>query len=88
MTPLQAFKELEDQVVYVRWLHEGLESAEEDALLDRLDAAYRELSLGDRARADLSPPKSKMAPRTGRILVDSDVLSRPNQSPRVLVDAA
>ncbi|MGM0579015.1 MAG: hypothetical protein ACQEXJ_25065 [Myxococcota bacterium] len=88
---LDRYRELEDELVYIRWLHQGLESDEEDELLDEMDAVWRDLTAQERALVDAEPPRSLVrspgAPGTAR-LVDTDKLADPAAPPRRRAKAA
>ena len=48
-------RELERRLRHVRWLKQGLESEEEDRLLDEMDALWWELSEEERGLLDDDP---------------------------------
>lgn len=45
---LASYRQLERRLWVIRWRHEGRESAEEDAILDEMEAAWMDLSDDDR----------------------------------------
>lgn len=45
---LAHYRQLERRLWMTRWRHEGAESAEEDAILDEMEAAWMDLSDDDR----------------------------------------
>jgi hypothetical protein len=43
------YRQLQRRLWLTRWRHEGIESSEEDQILDEMDVAWRELSEGEQA---------------------------------------
>lgn len=89
MAPLERYRNLESALVHVRWVHRGLESAEEDALLDEMEAAWQDLSPEEQALIDAEPPRSlirspQQAPRT--LAEPEDLVLHSPRGPRVEVE--
>ena len=90
--PLDHYRKLEERLRYLRWLSQGLESVQEDTLLEEMDDVWWELSEEERAIAEAERPRSLIrdglgnAPR--RQLVDTDVKVSPSAAPRTTEEAA
>lgn len=73
------YLELQKGLVRIRWMHQGTESPEEDALLDEMDAVWWQLTDEERHTVNSSEPKSLIrweARGSGhRELTDLDVWS-------------
>lgn len=92
MNPYERYRELERKLIHVRWLHRGLDSSEEEALLEEMDAAWWKMSEEQRARIDAEPPRSLIRseplPVGSKALQDVDVFAAPSMSPRLLGEVA
>lgn len=53
---LSNYRHLQDELLRIRWSHRGIDSAEEDAHLETMDAAWWTLSDSDRAMLNSEPP--------------------------------
>lgn len=53
---LAHYRQLERRLWMTRWRHEGQESAEEDAILDEMEAAWMNLNEDERALLNLEGP--------------------------------
>lgn len=71
-------------LVRQRWLHAGLESAEEDDLLERMDATWFELTDDERCHVQALPTRSILRVAPQRRLVDTPRTLGPR---RTVVDA-
>jgi hypothetical protein len=89
---LSRYRTLEDTLVFVRWTHRGLESEEEDALLDAMDVVWAELEEDEREWLQAEPPRSLIrtarGPRSLREFVDVDHDIDPRSTPRKRGEAA
>ncbi len=89
---LARYRELEDALIFARWLHRGMESHEEDCLLEEMDRVWWELDDAERCRLDAEPPRSLIRPGSKphphRVLADADKEAEPNAPPRRIVEAA
>ena len=72
---LARYKRLEDELVRLRWVHRGLESPEEDDILEKMDAAWSLLSAGEQAEVGADPVRSLLREShlVTRTMVDEDV---------------
>jgi hypothetical protein len=80
------YTDLERKLVHTRWINEGYEYPEEDALLAEMDRLWTKLTVEEREVLDREPPKSLI--RTGpheslNDCLDIDVFSAPGKAPRV-----
>lgn len=89
---LDRYRRLEDDLVFVRWVNQGLESDKEDAILDEMDEVWWDLDDQERALIEATPPRSLIrGPSAGgyhRRLVDSDLETNPAAPPRKTEEAA
>jgi hypothetical protein len=81
---LARYRQLENELVRIRWIHRGLESPEEDDILDKMDAAWSRLSSAEQAKVSAEPVRSLL--RKGhlieRTMVDEDVWNYRELPPR------
>jgi hypothetical protein len=72
---LAKYRGLEEELVRVRWIHRGLESAEEDDILEKMDGVWSQLTAGERAAVSAEPGRSLLREGrpTTRSIVDEDV---------------
>jgi len=54
---LARYRQLERRLWMARWMHEGVESAEEDAILDEMEGTWMNLVEDDRALLRLEGPR-------------------------------
>ena len=91
-TALDRYRRLEDDLVFVRWVNRGLESQQEDDLLDEMEQVWWEMGEDERALVEAAPPRSLVrGPSAGghhRRLVDSDIEADPAAPPRTKEEAA
>ena len=64
----EEYKHLENELVMTRWVHLGLESSEEDDILDQMDGAWCKLAAEEQARFNAEGARS--------LLRDSPVVTR------------
>lgn len=84
MSPeLVAYLALLGSLVRVRWLHAGLESSEEDTLLERMDSAWFALTEAERSYVQALPARSVLRVAPQRHLMDTPRTLGPR---RVVVD--
>lgn len=92
MTPYEHYRELERKLIHTRWLHRGLDSPDEDALLEAMDEMWWKMTVEERERIDAEPPRSliRMAPPPtgGKVLQDVDVFGFPSRGPRLMGEVA
>jgi len=62
---LQRYRELERKLIRVRWLNRGLESEEEDRLLDEMDVVWWQLAEAEREMLQQEKPKSLIREAAG-----------------------
>lgn len=74
-----------DQLVRIRWLHEGQESPQEDELLEEMDRTWWTMAQQERDHVQSLPTRSIMRSVPNRRLVDTPAGAGPR---RVLVDVA
>jgi hypothetical protein len=81
---LARYRRLEDELVRIRWIHRGLESTEEDDTLEKMDAAWLQLSAGEQAEVSAEPVRSLLlkSPLLTRTVVDEDVWAYRELPPR------
>jgi hypothetical protein len=82
-------RELERKLRHVRWLNQGLESEEEERLLDEMEALWWELSERERGLLDKDDPTTLVRSRLSycprhRISEDSDVWAGKGAGARAL----
>lgn len=81
---LARYRRLEAQLVQTRWIHRGLESPEEDDILDKMDGAWSRLSAEEQIEVSAEPVRSLL--RDGlpavRVTHDEDVWSYSELPPR------
>ena len=82
---LLRYRSLERKLIHTRWINQGFESGEEDALLEGMDEVWWQLSDEKRDMLNKEPPKSLIragppGPRTR--CTDVDVLSSPGKAAR------
>lgn len=89
---LVRYRELENELVFVRWVNRGMESEAEDHLLDKMEQAWWELDAEERRLLQSEPPRSPIregsVARPPRRLVDSDKELDPAAPPRRTEEAA
>lgn len=81
---LKRYRELEARLVRARWIHVGIESTEEDEVLDQMDGAWSMLSTEEQATLNAEGAQSLLRdehPAT-RITEDEDVWLFPDLPPR------
>ena len=81
--PLELYMNQLNKLVYIRWLHCGQESPEEDALLELMDTAWLDLPEPDKAYLGQLPSRSFIRTSADRIQVDMDLEPGPR---RVMID--
>ncbi|WP_437714494.1 hypothetical protein WMF45_50015 [Sorangium sp. So ce448] len=72
---LAKYRELEARLVHIRWIHRGLESQEEDEILDKMDGAWSRLSAQEQSEVNAAPPRSLLQRERAitRTTMDTDV---------------
>lgn len=87
---LARYWQLEATLVRVRWIHRGLESKDEDEILDEMDGAWSRLSVEEQSVVNAAPPRSLLLePGAGmRTMMDSDVWLHRELPPRNNREAA
>ncbi|WP_437317596.1 hypothetical protein [Sorangium sp. So ce385] len=72
---LERYRLLENELVRIRWIHRGLESPEEDDILEKMDAAWSRLSAEEQVAVGAEPVRSilRESPLLTRTVVDEDV---------------
>lgn len=72
---LAKYRELEARLVHIRWIHRGLESQEEDEILDKMDGAWSRLSVQEQSEVNAAPPRSLLQREHAitRTRMDTDV---------------
>lgn len=74
MDAMGEYRKLEKKLAYTRWLNDGLESEEEDCILDDIDAAWTDLSESEKDLIRGEGPKTfirKDPAKSVRRLVDT-----------------
>ena len=61
---LAKYRRFRETLVRVRWIHRGLESQEEDDLLEKMDGVWSRLSADEQAEVSAEPVRSIL--REGR----------------------
>ena len=87
---LDRYRELEEELIRIRWLHGGFDSDEEDRDIDEMDRLWWAMSEEERHMLEAEPRRSYIrdaAPRGPRIEVDRD-MSESTCAPRHWVEAA
>jgi hypothetical protein len=72
---LAGYRRLEEELVRLRWIHRGLESPEEDDILEKMDGVWSRLSAEEQAQVNAEPVRSLLREGhpTTRTMVDEDV---------------
>ena len=72
---LAKYRRLDQELVRVRWIHRGLESPEEDEILEKMDDAWSRLAADEQAQVNAEPVRSLLREGrpTTRSMVDEDV---------------
>jgi len=85
---LGAYRQLEARLAWLRWIHAGLETPDEEALVDEMEAAWWLLSAEERevANSELVPTLTSAPPALDRDTRDEDVWENPGKRARSLVD--
>ena len=82
----EKYHSLKQRLIYVRWVHRGLESDEEDRLIEDMDAVWLQLDSDEQDRFRAEPPRSLIRSdpdaENQEYLVDVDVKSLPGSPPR------
>jgi hypothetical protein len=81
---LARYRELEGKLLHTRWVHGGLESSEEDDLLEEMDGVWWELAPEEHALLNSEGSKTLIRDRVPatRTTVDVDVWSYSDLPPR------
>jgi hypothetical protein len=81
---LAKYRRLENELVRIRWIHRGLESPEEDDILEKMDVAWSRLSAEEHAAVSAEPVRSLLRerPLPTRTVVDEDVWAYRELPPR------
>lgn len=81
---LMRYRRLEDELVRLRWIHRGLESSQEDEILEKMDAAWSRLSMEEQAEVSAEPVRSLLRESSPimRTIVDEDVWNYRELPPR------
>ncbi len=86
------YRRLDDELAFIRWIHRGLESEEEDRILDDMEQVWWELEEQERELLQSETPRSLILSRTDtnptRKLVDSDKECDPSAPTRRIEEAA
>jgi hypothetical protein len=79
------YKELQKKLTFVRWINDGLESEEEDVILELMDKCWLELTDEEREEINANPVKSLTCTEFTpvRVMVDTDLTPGPR---RIIVD--
>lgn len=91
---LDKYLKLRAELARVRWVHAGLESLEEDALLDTMDEVWATLSEAELAELERRPPprhliRSNVRRVPGQLVrIDTDVFACGSMAPRRLAEVA
>ncbi|HSN98910.1 MAG TPA: hypothetical protein VLS89_11515 [Candidatus Nanopelagicales bacterium] len=81
---LAKYRQLEEKLVRIRWIHRGIESPEEDDILEQMDSAWSRLTADEQAQVNAEPVRSliREGRPTTRSMVDEDVWSYLELPPR------
>ncbi|KYF83581.1 hypothetical protein BE11_44945 [Sorangium cellulosum] len=81
---LARYQELEEELVRIRWIHQGLESQEEDEILDKMDGAWSRLSPAEQSEVNAAPARSLLRREHAitRTRMDTDVWLHRELPPR------
>ena len=95
---LEKYRELEGDLANLRWLNGGVESAEEEPILDEMEALWHDLSAEEQdmlnkenaqtLMVDDPADRAKGIMQDGKELVDVDIRARPGSPVREYVDSA
>ena len=89
---LARYRELEEELVLVRWVNRGMESEAEDRLLDTMEDVWWQLGAQERHQLQSEPSRSLIwdttAARPPRRMVDSDKERDPEAPTRRTEEAA
>jgi len=89
---LSEYRILQKRLSRTRWLHQGFESEEEDAILDEMDICWWRLADQERDLLNRETPKSliRQGPhRPGEFgHKDTDVWTAPGSPPRTITEVA
>lgn len=86
------YRELEEQLVRIRWMYQGMESDEEDAILEEMDEVWWRLTEEERQRLNEQKPESLILSKAPisrhRQFNDVDIWSSPGVPVRILREVA
>ena len=71
------------ELIRIRWIHSGIESDEEDRILEKMDVAWWDLTEEDRKYLQGLPTRSLLRSKTDRIIRDTGRVPGPR---RITVD--
>ena len=73
------YRRLQEKLLWIRWMHLGLESADEDALLEEMDGVWWNLTADERKSISAEPPRADPIQDKQNVpgLVDVDVKEHP-----------
>jgi len=83
---LLRYRSLERKLIHTRWINQGYESDEEEALLEDIDEVWWQLTDAERNMVNKERPKSLIRlgpPKHRNRCTDADVLGAPGRAPRV-----
>lgn len=85
---LDAYRALEARLAWIRWIHAGIETAEEEQLIDEMEVSWWRLSDEERAVANGEPVHTltTVPPTLDRDTRDEDIWGTPGIRVRNLVD--
>ena len=86
---LDQYRSLEGDLIHVRWVYGGLESAEEDPILDKMEELWHDLSPQEQGQLNSEGTKSLISETLStapRELVDVDAWAQPGSAVREYVD--
>lgn len=82
----EKYRSLKQRLIHVRWIHRGLESDEEDRLIEDMDTVWWQLDTDEQDMFRTEPPQSLIRSDSEAedqgYTVDVDVNSLPGSSPR------
>jgi hypothetical protein len=80
----ERYQQLEKGLILVRWINRGLESTEEDVILEEMDSVWFRLSAEEQAQLSAEPVRSfvRQGHPITRTIVDEDVWSYGELPPR------
>ena len=75
----EQYRRLQDKLLWIRWMHLGHESDEEDMLLEEMDGVWWSLTVDERKSISAEPSRADLIQEQQKapVLIDVDVKEHP-----------